>query len=223
MSDDLLVCGEREIACLAKKDKALGRFMTLAGPISRTIIPDPFQGLVHAIIGQQISGKAHASVWNRFLQSFDLRDAAKIASLEPEQLRLCGISGRKAGYILGIARAFASGAMAGLESLADDDLAHKLVQMPGVGQWTAEMLLIFTFKRPNVISFGDFGIRRGLRMLYRHREITPQMFDRYRKRYQPFATVASLYLWELAGGGYAAYRDPARMEKAGQKPGQNIK
>ncbi|MCF0247943.1 MAG: hypothetical protein HUJ86_04980, partial [Synergistes sp.] len=82
--------------------------------------------------------------------------------------------------------------------------------------WTAEMLLIFSLGRRDVLSFGDLGIQRGLRMLYRHKEITPAIFDRYRKRYSPCGTLASLYLWEISGGALPGLTDPA-AEKTGTK------
>ena len=73
--------------------------------------------------------------------------------------------------------------------------------------------MTFSMQRPDVISYGDFGIRRGLRMLYRHREITPERFARYRKRYSPYATVASLYLWAIAGGAIPELKDNGEKEK----------
>ena len=75
--------------------------------------------------------------------------------------------------------------------------------------WTAEMLLIFSLQRPDVVSFGDLAIQRGMRMLYRHRKITRQLFEKYRRRYSPYGTTASLYLWALAGGALPDLTDPA--------------
>jgi len=71
------------------------------------------------------------------------------------------------------------------------------------------MLLIFSLQRPDVVSFGDLAIQRGMRMLYRHRKITRQLFEKYRRRYSPYGTTASLYLWALAGGALPDLTDPA--------------
>jgi len=76
----------------------------------------------------------------------------------------------------------------------------RLVSLPGVGVWTAEMMLIFSLQRPDVVSWGDYGIRKGMMKLYGLDELTREQFDKYRKRYSPYGSVASLYLWEIAAG-----------------------
>ena len=86
---------------------------------------------------------------------------------------------------------------------------RQLARLPGVGVWTAEMLMTFSLQRPDVISYGDLAIQRGLRMLYRHRRVDRKLFDKYRRRYAPHATVASLYLWAVAGGAVPGLTDPA--------------
>ncbi|NLY31532.1 MAG: DNA-3-methyladenine glycosylase 2 family protein, partial [Firmicutes bacterium] len=71
--------------------------------------------------------------------------------------------------------------------------------LPGVGVWTAEMLLIFSLNRPNILSYNDLAIRRGITNLYGLKELTRDQFEKYRARYSPYCSVASLYLWELSG------------------------
>ena len=99
--------------------------------------------------------------------------------------------------------------------MSDAEAAEYLCRLRGVGLWTAEMLLTFTLQRRDVLSFGDFGIKRGLRMLYRHREIDRERFERYRRRYSPCGTLAAMYLWEVAGGALPELSDPAAE---GKKP-----
>lgn len=77
--------------------------------------------------------------------------------------------------------------------------------------------MTFSMQRPDVMSFGDIAIHRGLRMLYRHRKITPQLFNKYKKRYSPYASVACLYLWEIAGGACKDLCDHAPMTEAQKK------
>ena len=84
--------------------------------------------------------------------------------------------------------------------MSDAEVCRELTKLKGVGPWTAEMMLIFSLQRPDVVSYGDLAIQRGMRMLYRHRQLTPELFERYRRRYSPYGTVASLYLWATAGG-----------------------
>lgn len=211
-------CTDAEaMAHLAARDPALGRLMEALGPLRRERIPDPFMALAHAIAGQQISGAAHATVWRRLREAFPRFTPEALAAASPEDLRACGISLRKAGYIREIARRALTGELdlAGLSALDDAALCAALCELPGVGLWTAEMLMIFCLGRKDVLSFGDFGIRKGLRMLYGKRELTPAFLARCKKRYSPCASAASLYLWALAGGaGGPDYSDPARKKKA---------
>ena len=207
---------EAEIAHLASRDAALGRLMEAVGPLRRERLPDPFMALVHAIAGQQVSGAAHASVWRRLREAFPDFTPEKLAATAPEDLRALGLSLRKAAHIREISRRAHSGELdlAGLCALDDAGLAAALCELPGVGQWTAEMLMIFSLGRRDVLSLGDFGIRKGLRMLYRKRELPPAFVARVRKRYSPCASAASLYLWALAGGaGGPEYTDPAQKKK----------
>jgi DNA-3-methyladenine glycosylase II len=82
--------------------------------------------------------------------------------------------------------------------MSDDELCARLIQLKGIGIWTAEMLMIFSLQRPNILSWNDLAILRGLCRLYHHRKITPKLFAKYKKRYSPYASVASLYLWAIA-------------------------
>ncbi len=87
-----------------------------------------------------------------------------------------------------------------LNSLPDGEIIKRLSSLHGVGVWTAEMMLIFSMQRPDVVSWGDHAIRKGMMNLYGLTELTREQFDKHRKRYSPYGTVASLYLWEIAGG-----------------------
>lgn len=203
-------CPPAALACLARKDKKMAEAMKIIGHIKRKAHSTPLRGLLHAIVGQQISGKAQDSIWARFESAFPGVDAAAIASAPLESIKACGVSQRKASYMKNVAGLFATGALSheSLKAMTDEDLRQCLVQLKGIGPWTAEMLLIFTFQRHNILSYGDLAIQRGLRMLYRHKNISPQLFNRYYKRYSPWATTASFYLWEIAGGKYPQWTDP---------------
>ncbi len=198
--EEFLTFPQTDVDCLCSKDPKLAEAITQIGPIKRKVIPDPFTGLLHAILSQQISSKARDSIWQKLLSAYAPISATGFACLAPEQLRICGISNRKAQYMLGVANAFASGAIDSkkLEAMGDNELVMRLKELPGIGKWTAEMLLIFTFKRPNILSFDDLGIRRAICKLYEFKTFT---FNRYVdcfRRYSPTATLASLYLWEYA-------------------------
>lgn len=193
---------EEALSWLRTRDKKLGAAIDLIGSIRRQVTPDPFHALCNAIVGQQISTKAQITIWRRLQDSFTPFTPEKIANIAPEELQSCGISQRKALYISSIAKEAARGVL-DLESLktaTDQEIYERLCRIKGIGLWTAEMVLIFSLQRPNILSKNDLAIQRGLCLLYRHRAITPALFTRYYRRYTPYASVASLYLWEIAGG-----------------------
>ena len=202
---------QEEVESLKARDIRLARFMDLAGPVEREIMPDLFTALVHAIVGQQISSKVQERLWEKLVARAGAITPESILALSGENLREVGLSARKAQYVLGAAQAFASGdyVQASLETMDDQAFISALTRLKGVGVWTAEMLLIFSLARKNVLSRGDFGIRKGLRMLYGLRELDEKTLERIERRLSPYKTLASLYLWELASGRYAGYRDPA--------------
>lgn len=211
--------GDAEIAHLKAKDKALAKVIEKVGHVRREVIPDIFMALVHSVIGQQISTKAHVTVWERAQSMFEPLTPERVASIPVETLQTCGISMRKAQYINEIAVNIVSGDLdlAGLQAMDDDAVCRRLSELKGIGVWTAEMLMTFSMQRKDVLSWGDLAIQRGLRMLYRHRQITPALFAKYKKRYAPYATIASIYLWALAGGACEGYSDPAAKTEAQKK------
>ena len=196
--------GETECAVLRKKDRLLGLVIDHVGQIERPVNPDLFSALMDSITGQQISTKAHKTVWHRMCELLGEITPERVAACDQETLQQCGISMRKAGYLKSVADEVHSGRfdLAALQELADEAVCHALCSLSGVGRWTAEMLMIFSMQRPDVISYGDLAIRRGLCLLYGHRELTPAQFERYRRRYSPHASVAGLFLWALAGDEY---------------------
>ncbi len=203
--------GEREIAYLKGRDKRLAEVIDRVGMVRRPVVPDLFAALAHAIVGQQISTKAHETVWRRMTETLEGVTPEAVLRLPPEALQACGISFRKVGYIRSAARKIVSGAfdLGELSAMDDPAVCAKLSELEGIGVWTAEMLMLHSLQRPDVLSFGDFGVRRGLRMVYRHRRIDRVLFDRYRRRYSPYGSVASLYLWAVASGAVEGLRDPA--------------
>ena len=167
---------------------------------------------MHAIIAQQISGRAAQSISDRLLEAAGALTAERLASLEPAVVRGCGLSERKVSYIRRLAEAVGSGGL-DLETLrhtSDAEVIRRLADLDGIGVWTAEMLLIFSLCRLDVLSWGDFGIRRGMALLYGDRQLTRERFERRRRRYTPYGSVVSLYLWALAGMEDALARKVAR-------------
>ena len=207
--------GEVELAHLRAKDPVLGAVIDRIGHIDRPVIPDLFEALVNAIVAQQISSKALDTIWNRMRERFVPFEPATFAAADPLEIQQCGMTMRKAGYIVDIARRVDTGELdlLRLGTLPDEAVVTELVQLPGIGTWTAEMLLTFSLLRPNVMSYGDLAIQRGLRMVYHHRAITPKLFAKYKRRFAPYATTASLYLWAVAGGALPDLHDCAPKAK----------
>jgi DNA-3-methyladenine glycosylase II len=102
-----------------------------------------------------------------------------------------------------------------LNHLPDSEVIEELSALKGIGVWTAEMIMIFCMQRPDIVSFGDLAIQRGMRMLYHHRSIDKKKFAKYARRYSPYGTVAGLYLWAIAGGTIPEMRDYAPKKKKG--------
>ncbi len=202
--------GERETEYLRRRDKRLGAVIERVGHIERAVDPDLFSAVVHHIVGQQVSMRAQATVWERLRAALGEVSAQTVASLDAEALRGMGMSLRKAGYILDFARRVRTGAfdIEAVRRMDDQQAIAALTALKGVGVWTAEMILLFCLERMDVLSYGDLAIRRGLRMLYRHKTLDRERFERYRRRYSPYGSVASLYLWAVACGAIEGLTDP---------------
>ena len=192
--------GQTEIDYLKKRDKILGKAIDEIGMIKREVIPDLFTALISNIIGQQISSKAASTIWNKMQEHFMEITPEVIVKATNEEIQQCGISARKVDYIKGVAQAVVQGHLnlSELQTLPDNEVIKRLTSLKGVGIWTAEMMLIFSMQRPDVVSWGDLGIRRGMMKLYGLKELTREQFEEYRKRYSPYGSVASLYLWAMA-------------------------
>lgn len=191
---------QKEIDYLKSKDKKLGAAIDRIGMIKRRITPDTFTALISSVVGQQISSKAADTVWNRLLSLLGSITPESIAQAELSEIQGCGMSVRKASYIKGIAEAAISGEVdfGTLHTLTDEEIIKRLSSLHGVGVWTAEMLLIFSLSRPDVVSYKDLAICRGMMKLYDLKELPKEKFERYKKRYSPYGSVASLYLWALS-------------------------
>ena len=200
---------------LRQKDKRLGAVIDRIGHIDRPVDTDLFSSVVHHIIGQQISTKAQATIWRRMQNDLEAVSADTVLNTDVAKLQAFGMTFRKAEYIQDFARKVKDGSfdLALIEKMTDAEAIAALSSLKGIGVWTAEMILLFCMQRPDIFSFQDLAILRGLRMVYRHKEIDRKRFERYRRRFHPFGSVASLYLWAVAGGAIPELRDPAVQKK----------
>ena len=202
---------------MKSKDKKLAEIIDRVGFIERPVESDLFSSVIRQIVGQQISTKAMETVWGRFVELFDESPitAEGICNMSSERLQSAGLSFRKVEYIKDFAGKVHSGEfdIEALKDMSDEEAIEALSALKGIGVWTAEMLLLFCLQRPDILSYGDLAIRRGMRMVYRHRELDKKKFEKYRRRLSPYCSVASLYFWAVAGGAIPELTDPAPKKR----------
>ena len=190
---------------LMNADKVLRRLMEEGGPIDpkmdrRGSRPNPYEALARAIVGQQLSTKAAASIWSKLIALFDDQTPEPEALLRrrPATLRKAGLSNAKVEFLRDLARRVEDGRLdlKRLSKLSDEDITAELLEVKGIGRWTAEMFLIFHLGRPDVAAVGDLGIRRAVQVAYGMDELPgPEDLDRIAEKWRPHRTLASLYLW----------------------------
>jgi len=162
---------------------------------------DAYGALLRAIVGQQLSTKAARTIYLRVLELFggSTPSPEQLLEASEEDLRACGLSGRKTEYIRDLAAHVISGELEldRLEELSDEEAIEEIVAVRGLGQWTAEMFLLFHLQRPDVLSSGDLGIRKAIQVEYGLEKMPPpkQVLE-IGEPWRPHRSLASLYLWE---------------------------
>lgn len=214
-NDTFFRYGETELSYLKHADRRLADVIERIGPVKRRVIPDLFAALVHSVVGQQISTKAHEKIWQRMQDGLGDITPEKVTGLSLPELQSFGISSRKAAYIRSAAQKIQDGTfdIKALNGMSDAEVCGLLTELDGIGVWSAEMLMLFSMQRSDILSFGDLAIQRGLRMIYHHRKITRKLFEKYRRRFSPYNSVASLYIWAVAGGAIEGMKDYAPKNK----------
>jgi len=159
---------------------------------------DPFQTLARAIVGQQISVKAADSIWARFAALAETVAPESVAVLDPDELAACGLSRRKVEYLVDLAGHFIDERIRPTrwKKMEDEAVIGELVDVRGIGRWTAEMFLIFNLRRPDVWPVDDIGLQKAVALHYLGGERpTPKVLRQHGERHAPWRTVATWYLW----------------------------
>ena len=192
---------------LAARDPVLSRLIAAFPGLHLTRRGDPFTTLARSIVGQQISVKAAQSVWERVVAACTVRGQAVDATrLDPQRvqrkridtLRACGLSANKASYIRDLARHFTSSRLDpdAWPDLDDESLITALVDVKGIGRWTAEMFLMFHALRADVLPVADLGLQKAVGLHYFSGERpTPAQIRALAENWQPWRSVATWYLW----------------------------
>ena len=179
------------------------------GMIHREVDEDLFTSVIHHIVGQQISTKAQKTIYQRMKDGLGVIDEDTICEASDAYLQSFGLTFRKVSYMKDFALKVRNHEidLDGLYEKSDEEVIEILQSLKGIGRWTAEMILLFCMQRKNVFAYDDLAIQRGLRMVYHHRKITKQLFEKYRRRFSPYCSIASLYLWAVAGGKMEGMKD----------------
>jgi DNA-3-methyladenine glycosylase II len=189
---------ERAKRALRRKDAVMSAIMQRHKGIYLVRRGEPFLTLARAIVGQQISVKAAQSVWDRVVACAGAVTPEGILLKKPSELRACGLSDRKTEYIVDLARRFAEGLVHPYRwgEMSDEEVIADLVQVRGIGRWTAEMFLIFNLLRPDIFPLDDLGLQKGIRVCYfKGRKVSLARMRKLGESWRPWRSVATWYLW----------------------------
>jgi len=184
---------------LKKSDPILRALIERVGPCRIEFGPPEFSSLAESIVYQQLNGKAAATIFERFAAlAGEPLTPDGVLRLTDAQLRSVGLSKQKSSYLKDLAAKTSAGVVdfARLPDLPDEDVIQHLTQVKGIGVWTAQMFLMFTLKRPDVLPTGDYGIQAAIKKHYKKRKMPkPQVMEKISKPWAPYRSIACWYLW----------------------------
>jgi DNA-3-methyladenine glycosylase II len=217
---------ERARRLLMRRDPVLGAAIKRIGPcgLAARQRDDHLTALVSAIASQQLSTKAAATIFGRFVALFPegrIPGPAAIDRLPDEALRGVGLSGQKVGYLRDLCARMRDGRLQleELDALGDDEVVARLTAVKGFGRWTAEMFLMFRLHRPDVLPVGDLGIVNAIQRLYKLRKTPPpKRILKIGEAWRPYRSVACWYLWQTLREPSAQSERARSKDRALQKP-----
>ena len=181
---------------LSRNDEVLHEIINEFDDLELVSRGDLFYTLIRSVIGQQISVKAASTVWSRFCERVGDFEPKNILSADIEVLRSCGLSQRKAEYVIGISECWPDYDSLEWKEMCDEEIIQELIKLRGVGKWTAEMILIFTMLRPDVFPIGDIGMIRGIEKSYNSGErMSRDELYAISEKWKPWRTVACCFMW----------------------------
>lgn len=183
-----------------KRDSKLAKIITEIGEYKISLTKNPYESLVEAIITQQLSGKAAESISKRFKNLFGkFPKPADVLKIPDSRLRSAGLSTMKVRYIKDLSKRIVSKDLniTSLKNLSDEDVILQLTQVKGIGRWTAEMFLIFSLGRQDVLPVGDLGLKKGIQRLYRLSDLPNEdKIAQIAQKWKPYRTIATWYIWK---------------------------
>jgi DNA-3-methyladenine glycosylase II len=183
---------------LARNDAVMGAIIRRHPRVHLTPRGDPFHTLARSIVGQQISVKAAQAVWGRLCGTLSAITPAQVMSVGPPAMLACGLSRRKVEYVRDLAEHFRAGRIVPgrWSAMRDDEVIAELIEVRGIGRWTAEMFLMFNLLRPDVLPIDDLGLQRAVSLAYRAgRKLSERGLLRISEAWRPWRSVATWYLW----------------------------
>lgn len=183
-----------------KKDPKLAKIIKYVGSYEISLMKNPYESLVEAIITQQLSGKAAESISKKFRKLFvRFPKPADVIKMPDSRLRSAGLSGMKVKYIKDLSEKIESKELKirSLKNMADEEVIMQLTQVKGVGRWTAEMFLIFSLGRLDVLPVGDLGLKKGIQRMYSMPDLPEKdKIEDLAEKWRPYRTVATWYIWK---------------------------
>jgi DNA-3-methyladenine glycosylase II len=201
----LTLAGRKAVAALRDADPVMARLIdeheaAVRSDLRRERPGDAYGALLRSIVGQQLSTKAASSIYGRLIDIFGGHTPTprELLGADPEEIRAAGLSRAKVVYLRDLAQHVEDGALElkRLPDLPDEEVTAQLTAIKGLGQWTADMFLMFHLRRPDVLPVGDLGIRRAVQIQYRMRKLPePKRLEKVARPWRPHRTLACLYLW----------------------------
>jgi DNA-3-methyladenine glycosylase II len=195
----------KAVATLRDGDPVMGRLIEEHGRLVRRELKeeprgDAYGALLRSIVGQQLSTKAAATIYGRMLELFGghAPTPRQLLEIDAERIRTAGLSRPKIAYLRDLAEHVEEGRLdlEHLPELSDEEVSAQLTDIKGLGQWTADMFLMFHLRRPDVLPVGDQGIRRAVQVQYRLRKLPdPNRLEKIARPWRPYRTLACLFLW----------------------------
>lgn len=199
---------KKPLSELRKADLRIGHLIDEFGPPEFNPISNFYESLVRSIVYQQLSGKAAATIYGRFKNLFNTETyptPIDVLSKSHDVLRSVGLSNQKVIYIHELSEKWVKGELdlTDVDSMSDEEISSELIKVKGIGQWTADMFLMFTLVRPDVFPLGDLGIQKGFMILNRMNRLPkPEEMEKETEQWRPYRTFAAWYLWKIVDGSF---------------------
>ncbi|MBT3479665.1 MAG: DNA-3-methyladenine glycosylase 2 family protein [Candidatus Marinimicrobia bacterium] len=199
---------QKALTDLRKSDPRMGILIDEFGSPEFNPIDNYYESLVRSIVYQQLSGKAAATIYGRFKALFNSKsfpNPNEVMAIPHETLRSVGLSNQKATYILDLSDKWEKEEidLSNVDEISDEEISVELIKVKGIGQWTADMFLMFTLVRPDVFPLGDLGIQKGFMGLNKMDRLpNPKEMETEAEQWRPYRTVAAWYLWKIVDGPF---------------------